>query len=65
MMTSGNVELNPGLTYDMNAPLVAIPSEADGPSTSNSVVLADGSNLQVAKFNGKSNTNDLTKLSSQ
>lgn len=64
-MTSGTVDLNPGLTYDMNSSMVAIPSDGDGPSTSNSVVLADGSNMQVAKFNGKSNTNDLTKLSSQ
>lgn len=69
LLSAGSIDLNTGAVYDPNVPMVAMPGGKDqGPSTSNnqqSIVLSDGSNMQIAKFNGKSNNNDITKLTSQ
>lgn len=66
---AGTVDLNTGIIYDSNPPMVTIPSDKQqepGTSTNNqSVVLSDGSNMQIAKFSGKSNQNDISKLTSQ
>ncbi|XP_063703242.1 heat shock factor protein isoform X2 [Culicoides brevitarsis] len=65
LLGAGNVDLNSAITYNPNT-MVVIPGRAETPGTSNGqqVVLSDGSNMQVTKFNGKSNNNDISKLMS-
>lgn len=40
-------------------------SNTPGPSSNQTITLSDGSTMQVAKFSGKSNDNDISKLTSQ
>lgn len=67
LLTSANIDLNAGLNFDPNT-MTLIPGgggKLETPSTSKDQQQLVPSDMQVTKFNGKSNATDINKLTSQ